>query len=175
MTRLQTAFAAAFALLALPAFAMDGVRITDPYARVMGGIGASGAVFFEIENIQDADDRLISVVSDTADKAQLHTHTESTDGVMQMLHVPEGFVVPALSTHALVRGGDHVMLMGLKSDLKNGDVIDLTLTFEKAGEIKVQAVIDNNRKPAAGQKIEGHMMDGEMMEGHMMDGDKSSN
>lgn len=161
MNRFQTAIAAFAAFIAMPAFAHDGVHINDPYARVMGGVGASGAVFFEIENHQDEEDRLISAASDVADMVQLHTHKEE-GGVMKMVEVPEGFAVPASGKHALARGGDHVMLMGLKSELKNGDVVDLTLTFEKAGEVKVQAVIDNDRKPeqgAMGHDMSGHNMD----------------
>ncbi len=165
MNRFQTAVAAFAALIAMPAFAHNGVHINDPYARVMGGVGASGAVFFEIENHQDADDRLISAASDVADLVQLHTHKEE-GGVMKMVHVPEGFVVPALGAHRLQRGGDHVMLMGLKSELKNGDVIDLTLTFEKAGEVTVQAVVDNDRKPEEGAMPHD-------MSGHDMGGDKA--
>jgi copper(I)-binding protein len=149
MNRLQIAVAAIAALIALPAFAHDGVHINNPYARVIGGVGASGAVFFEIENHQDVEDRLISVASDAADMVQLHTHKEE-GGVMKMMHVTEGFAVPALGAHSLARGGDHVMLMGMKSELKNGDVVDLTLTFEKAGKVQVQAVIDNDRKPEDG-------------------------
>lgn len=90
---------------------------------------------------------------------------------MKMLHVPEGFAVPALGFHTLARGGDHVMLMGLKSALKNGDVIDLTLTFEKAGAVAVQAVVDNDRKPQMGAHDMGaHDMGGHDMSGHQMDG-----
>jgi periplasmic copper chaperone A len=170
MNRIQTAVAAFAAFIAMPAlvspaFAHDGVHINDAYARVMGGVGASGAVFFEIENHQDEDDRLISVASDVAEKVELHTHKEE-GGVMKMLHVPEGFAVPGLGFHTLARGGDHVMLMGLKSALKNGDSIELTLTFERAGEVQVQAVIDNDRKAEAG----GHDMGTHEMGGHKTDG-----
>jgi copper(I)-binding protein len=162
------AFAVSSALLSMPAFAHDGVHINNAYARAMGKIGASGAVFFEIENHQDEDDRLISAASDVAAKVELHTHKEE-GGVMQMLHVPEGFVVPALGFYTLARGGDHVMLMGLTSELKDGDVIDLTLTFERAGEVAVQAVVDNDRKPEMGMgahDMNGHKMDGHKMEEH---------
>ncbi len=170
MNRFQTAIAAFAALIAMPAFAHDGVHINNPYARVMGGVGASGAVFFEIENHQDSDDRLLSAASDVADMVQLHTHKEE-GGVMKMVHVPEGFIVPALGFHSLARGGDHVMLMGLKSELKNGDVVDLTLTFEKAGAVAVQAVIDNARKPEAAMG-HGHDMGAHDMGAHDMGGAK---
>ncbi|MDZ4310071.1 MAG: copper chaperone PCu(A)C [Cypionkella sp.] len=140
---------AAAVLCAAPAFAHDGVHIENPYARTNGGVGTSGAIFLEISNHADVDDRLIGAASDVADKVELHTHKQSADGVMQMLAVPEGFPITALQGHALKRGGDHIMLMGLKQDLKDGDIIHLRLTFEHAGVVEVDVPVDNARKPGA--------------------------
>lgn len=157
MTRFQTLLAAAATLFALPVLAHDGVQIDNPYARTMGGIGASGAVFLEISNHADVDDRLVDVKSDVAEKVELHTHKDDGNGVMQMLHVPEGFPVAALGGHGLKRGGDHIMLMGLMRELKDGDIITLTLIFEHAGEVVVEAPVDNARK-ADGMGHAGHQM-----------------
>ena len=145
---------AATLCLTLPAAAHDGVHINDAYARASA---ASGAVFFEIENHQTDDDRLISVASDVAERVELHTHKEDANGVMQMMEVPEGFVVPGNGTHALARGGDHVMMMGLKAPLNTGDTMTLTLTFERAGVITVEVPVDNERK-AGGMNHSGHAM-----------------
>jgi translation initiation factor IF-2 len=57
MNRLQTAVAAIAALIALPAFAHDGVHINNPYARVIGGVGASGAVLIGFNVRADAGSR----------------------------------------------------------------------------------------------------------------------
>lgn len=158
--------AAAVLTLTLPATAQDAVQINDAYARASA---ASGAVFFQIENHQTDDDRLIAVASDAAERVELHTHKEDANGVMQMLHVPEGFAVPANASHALARGGDHVMLMGLKAPLKTGDVINLTLTFEKAGEVVLQVPVDNERTGAAMGHGMGQGMGGAMdHSGHAM-------
>lgn len=148
MTRFQMLIAATATAFALPAFAQDGMQISDPYARVNGGIGATGAIFLQIENQIDADDRLIDVKSDVAEKVELHTHQASADGVMQMIHVAEGFPIAAKEGLSLERGGHHVMLMGLKSALKDGDMIPLTLVFEHAGQVQVEVPVDNARKPA---------------------------
>lgn len=156
MTRFQSFLAAAAVFFAVPAFAHNGVHINDPYARTMGGIGASGAIFLEIENHADVDDRLMSAASDVADKVELHTHKEGADGVMQMMAVPEGFPVTALQAHSLQRGGDHIMLMGLTRELKDGDMITVTLTFEHAGEVVVEVPVDNARKPDAMGMGMGH-------------------
>ncbi len=146
---LLVAIAATFCLT-LPAAAHDGVHINDAYARASQ---ASGAVFFEIENHQTDDDRLIGVASDAAERVELHTHKEDANGVMQMMEVPEGFVVPGNGTHALSRGGDHVMMMGLKAPLNTGDTVTLTLTFEKAGKVTVEVPVDNER--VSGPAVEG--------------------
>lgn len=141
------AAAAALGLsLAVPATAHDGVHINQPYARLSA---QSGAVFMVIVNHAAGDDRLVAAAApEVAQMVQLHTHKEDANGVMQMLEVPEGFVIPGHGDHALARGGDHVMLMGLKQQLKDGDSFTLTLTFEKAGEIVVDVPVDNQRDSA---------------------------
>jgi copper(I)-binding protein len=163
MTRFKTALALAATLLAFPAFAGETLMIQDPYARTMGGVGTSGAVFFTVMNHGAEEDRLIDVRSDVAEKVELHTHKDDGNGVMQMLHVPEGFVIPASGAHALARGGDHVMLIGLTREVADGDVISLTLVFEKAGEIAVEAPVDNARK--ANMDESGHQMQHGQTEG----------
>lgn len=157
MTFFKTLIAAtAAALITLPALANDAIMIDAPYARTMGGMGASGAVFFTIMNHAAEDDRLIDAKSDVAQKVELHTHKDDGNGVMQMLHVPEGFVIPASGSHALARGGDHVMLMGLTRELTDGDMVSVTLVFEKAGEVVIEAAVDNARKAEGGMM--GHGM-----------------
>ncbi len=108
----------------------------------------SGAAFMQIVNNGAEDDRLINAASDVAMRVELHTHKEGADGVMQMLHVPEGFAIPAGETHALARGGDHVMFMGLKRALADGDMVTVTLTFEKAGDITIDVPVDLQRADA---------------------------
>lgn len=150
------AAAAATLALSLPLFAHGPeVSAHDAYARAAGGVGKSGAVFLVIENTGHEDDRLIAAKSDVAKQVQLHTHKDMGDGVMKMIHVEEGFALPAGSAHALERGGDHVMLMGLTRDLADGDSFPLTLVFEKSGEVMIDVTVDNNRKPDAGGMMQG--------------------
>jgi copper(I)-binding protein len=86
----------------------------------------------------------------------LHTHKANADGMMQMLHVPEGFVIPAGAEHALARGGDHVMFMGLNTKPAEGDLVPLTLVFEKAGEMQIMVPVDMNRKDGGMGQMTGH-------------------
>ncbi|MCZ8151083.1 MAG: copper uptake system-associated protein [Rhodobacteraceae bacterium] len=157
--RMTFAALAAALSLSLPATAEEhpeGMHVHDVYARSMGQIGASGAVFFMMHNNTTTDDRLLSASADVAERVELHTHKEDANGVMQMLHVEEGFPLAAGEMHELARGGDHVMLLGLTRELKDGDSFPLTLTFEQAGEITVEAVVDNARKPGDGMMDHDH-------------------
>ena len=128
--------AAAALLLALPgaAAAHDGVHVHDAFA-IVSPAGTSGAAFMRIDNTASADDRLVAAASDVAERVELHTHVEDDQGVMRMIEVEEGFVVPAGGEHLLERGGDHVMFLGLTRPLAEGDTVTVTLVFENEGEM----------------------------------------
>lgn len=142
MKPMKYALAALACALAIPAFAHDGVHVDGAYARVMPG-AKTGAVFMAIENHATSEEKLLAITTDAAERAELHTHKTGEDGVMQMLKIEDGIVIPAGQIHELARGGDHVMLMGLTRDLKDGDTIAMTLTFEHAGEMTVEVPVDN--------------------------------
>lgn len=133
---------------ALPAFA--DITIADPYARSSGALAKAGAAFLTIQNTGDEDDQLIDAKSDISKITELHTHKDMGDGIMKMLHVPEGFTIPAHGSHALARGGDHVMFMGLLKPMNQGDIVTVVLTFEKAGDITVEIPVDLERQDAPG-------------------------
>jgi copper(I)-binding protein len=97
-------------------------------------------------NHSDESDRLIGVQSDIAKKTELHTHAKDDNGVMKMVRIDEGIKIGAMKEHSLIRGGQHVMFMGLKEPFETGKIIPLTLLFEKAGEVGVEIVIDQDRK-----------------------------
>lgn len=139
---LKTLAPAVFGLVlaALPAVAE--ITVEDGYARASNRM--AGAAFMVIRNDGEAD-RLVDVRSDAAERVELHTHAESGDGVMKMRHVEDGFAIPAQGSHALERGGDHVMFMGLTAPFEQGDTIPVTLVFEEAGEIEVELPVDLER------------------------------
>lgn len=125
---------------ALPAVAQD-IMVDGAYIRSSGAMAKTGAAFMTIHNHGDADDRLIKVASPISKRAELHTHKEDANGVMQMLEVPEGFVIPADSCYELARGGDHVMFLGLNQPLEQGQTVPVTLTFEKAGDMVIEVPV----------------------------------
>ena len=127
----------------LPAWAE--IEVSDPYARSSNPM--AGAAFMVIRNHGDADDRLIGVTSDAAARTELHRHLQTDDGVMHMVHVEEGFALPAGGELILTRGAEHVMFMGLTDPFEQDAIITVTLTFEQAGEVIVQIPVDQDRAP----------------------------
>ncbi|TCO73953.1 copper chaperone PCu(A)C [Rhodovulum euryhalinum] len=149
-------FAGVLALVpALPALAGD-ISIQAPYARASTMMSKSGAAFMTIVNSGTADDRLVAAASDVAEKVELHTHLADANGVMKMVEVEEGFPIPAGGNRALERGGDHVMFLGLTRPLAQGDLVTVTLTFEKAGEMVVEIPVDLTRDAMGGQMKMGN-------------------
>jgi len=165
MRSFRTLLAVTAICFAVPAIAGENIAIRDAYARATTAMSVSGAAFMVIENHGPADDRLMSVTTDAAERAELHTHEEDAAGVMRMIHVEDGFPIPAGGYRALDRGGDHVMLLGLRRPLQDGDALTLTLTFEAAGEIVLEIPVDLHRPadhggghgaPAAQDHGQGH-------------------
>jgi len=141
---------AALATLTLtPALACDGFEIHDGYARASGAMAQSGAAFMVIHNHGTTDCHITGARSDAAQRTELHTHQEDAQGVMRMIHVAEGFPLPADGERILARGGDHVMLMGLTRPLDDGDEVAITFIFADGSETEVMVTIDNQRQPEA--------------------------
>ena len=147
MLRLLRAALAAAILVVTPAFAHNGVvhlgdinislpftRATLPNAPVAGG-------FLTIENTGAEPDRLISARSDIAGDTQIHEMAMQGD-VMKMRPLANGLEIPAGQTVVLAPGGFHIMFMGLKQTLVEGETITVTLTFEKAGTVDVVLPIE---------------------------------
>ena len=103
------------------------IEIEGAYARASIPNVPNSAAFFVIKNNSDKDIAITSANSDIAEKNELHTHIKENK-MMKMMKI-EKLVVPAKSSLELKSGGDHVMLIGLKKELKAGDEINLELSF----------------------------------------------
>jgi len=129
---------------AAAAFAQSGsISVTDAWARASNV--STGAVYLTIVNSGSTADKLIAVESPVAGMAHLHTEIDD-HGIMRMRPV-DAIEVGAKGKATLAPGGYHIMLMGLKHPLKNGQHFTLTLTFEKAGKVAVTVSV-SKRGPA---------------------------
>lgn len=119
--------------------AKSGLKVVVAWARATPGGSKIGAAFLEIQGAPNADDKLIGASSPIAQAVELHDHIKD-GGVMRMRRI-ESIAIPAGKTVTFKPGGLHLMLIDLKAPLVEGDAFDITLTFEKAGEIKVTAPV----------------------------------
>ena len=104
--------------------------------------GPTSAGYMVIKNSAATADRLLSAESDSAKALEIHL-SEMVDGVMTMRPVDGGLEIPAKGQMELKPGSYHIMFVGVQQDFKVGDKINLTLNFENAGEIKVEAEVRN--------------------------------
>jgi periplasmic copper chaperone A len=141
MKNITRAFACAVALsalLAVPAQAQEvkagDLVITQPWSRATPGGAKIAGGFLTIENKGAAPDRLVSGSGDVAGKVEIH-EMAMNNGVMTMRPLDKGLVIEPGKTVKLAPGGYHLMLMDLKTPLKQGEKMPLTLEFEKAGKV----------------------------------------
>ncbi len=122
--------------------------MTDVWARVTAPSQDAGAVYMTINS--DQADKLIkaSVPTSVAGKTELHETVDTSgnqnstmDGTEPMMGMRpvSSIAIPAGKTVTLEPGGYHVMLFDLTGPIAEGDTIPVTLEFENAGEIKVDA------------------------------------
>lgn len=115
-----------------------GIAIGEARARETAPGAMTGAVYLEIRNSGPAD-RLLSVETPVAGLAHLHGSFEE-NGIARMRPV-EALDIPGGGQVTLAPGGLHIMLMDLDVPLVAGTRLPLTLYFEQAGALEVEANI----------------------------------
>ncbi|WP_159104381.1 copper chaperone PCu(A)C [Sneathiella glossodoripedis] len=130
---------AAFPVAAVKAAGSHAViSVENAWARA-SKVKVAGA-FMTLNNKSTSDDILLSASSDVAKRVEIHT-TKTVDGVMKMIEMEEGVVVPASGSLVLKPGSYHVMLMGLKHPLKEGDTFAIRLKFKHADEVEALVTV----------------------------------
>ena len=115
------------------------VEASDVWART-GMAGGNSAVYMMLVNGTSADDELLSASSDVAEAVELHESKMGANGEMQM--IPQASILLAAGAKVEFKpGGLHVMLIGLKQELKIGDEFVLTLHFKNHADITLKVIV----------------------------------
>ena len=132
--------------------------ISQAWSRATPGGAKVGGGYLTIENKGSAPDRLIGGSADVADRVQIH-EMATNNGVMTMRPLDNGLTIEPGKTVKLAPGGYHLMLLDLKSPLKQGDKLPVILEFEKAGKVKLSLDVQGvgAQAPAGGGDTGGHM------------------
>jgi len=101
----------------------------------------AGAFYMNIHNSGHDADTLISAATGACGVVELHETYDKGDGTMGMRPVEGGIEIPADEAVALEPGGLHIMCLQKKADFAVGAKIMLTLNFEHAGEVMVEAEV----------------------------------
>ena len=150
------------ALFGAPARAEDvkagDLVISQAWSRATPGGAKIGGGYLTIENKGTTPDRLIHCSGDIAGKVEVH-EMSMKNGVMTMRPLDNGLTIEPGKTVKLAPGGFHLMLFDLKSPLKQGDKVPITLEFEKAGKVKISLDVGGigAQGPAGADKPSGHM------------------
>ncbi len=149
------------------------ITVMNVRARPSPMAEGNGAVFMLVLNGLDEDVQFISAESPASEVVELH-ETVNDEGVMRMVHQPEGYPIAAGGSVELKPGGKHVMLINLVEQLETGNEIELTISFSN-GESQTLTVPVVDMTGEMPMDMEGMDMDSEEMdgEGHEMgeDGD----
>ena len=144
------------AVFSVPALAE--VTVKDSWVRGTTPAQKATGAFMEITSSEAA--ALLTASSPVAGVVEIHT-MKMEDGVMKMRALSK-LDLPAGKAVKLAPGGNHVMLMDLKQQMKKGDVVPITLKIEGADKkvqtLEIKAEVRDLATPATMDKGHGHGM-----------------
>jgi copper(I)-binding protein len=119
-----------------------GIEISNAWGRPSPSVATTGAFFMTITNNGSEDDALIGAFSPACGTVELHESYMDAQGAMAMRPVAGSRIaVPAGDTAVLEQGGLHAMCINKLEEFTEGAGLDLTLQFEKAGDIPLTVEI----------------------------------
>jgi copper(I)-binding protein len=118
------------------------ISVESAWGRPSPTMPTTGGMYMLIKNTGTAPDTLLSGKSPACGSIEVHKMVMKADGTMGMELVDKPLEIAPGGQVELKVGGLHIMCIMKKDDLfKVGAKVDLTLTFEKAGEKTVTAEI----------------------------------
>jgi len=158
MRNILRTLAVLLAIVAPAAHAADvhagSLDISAAWSRATPKGAPVAAGYLTIKNTGTTADRLVGGSSDVASKFEVH-EMSMDNGVMKMRPLKDGLEIKPGETVALKPEGLHVMFVGLKKPLKQGDHIKATLQFEKAGKVDVDFDVTGMGGPPADHGMPG--------------------
>ena len=123
-----------------PQTSTNTITVEHAWARATPGGARTGAAYMTLMNTGASADRLLSATTPVADQVQFHKEIED-NGVSRMREVHNVELSPG--GKIIFKPGDmHMMIVGLKQPLKEGQTFPLSLQFEKARHIDVTVPIE---------------------------------
>lgn len=125
--------------IVLPAHPPSSIVVSDAWVRETSATRTTSSAYFTVENGTDRAVTLTAVSVEGVDQSALHA-TVDENGIASM-KPQKGLTIPARGSLALAPGAAHVMLTGVRSPLKVGGSVRMTLSFEGAPAQVVRALV----------------------------------
>ncbi|MEH2611146.1 copper chaperone PCu(A)C [Bradyrhizobium sp. AZCC 1693] len=117
----------------------NSIAIERAWSRATPAGAKNGAVYGTVINKGNVGDSLVGAATPVGDQVQFHSVAEE-NGVSRMREMPTVDVRPGAKV-TFSPGGMHIMIVGLKEPLKEGQSFPMTMTFEKVGKIDVMVPV----------------------------------
>lgn len=115
------------------------IAVEKAWARATPKMAVTGGAYLTVTNRGPGEDRLLDVTTPVAEKIQFHAMSID-NGVAKMTRLTTIELHPGVPV-VFKPGGMHMMLLGLTHQLKEGETVPFTLTFEKAGSVEADAQV----------------------------------
>jgi copper(I)-binding protein len=149
----------------MPAFVLAGhheskghgsdMHIMDAWIKEpLSGMDATAA-YLLIHNHSEDSDRLMGVVTDIAEVAEIHEMT-LVDGVMKMRRVDAGVSIAPDERASLEPGGLHIMLFNVNREIHAGEAYVISLNFKRSGQVDIPFIVKKGVKPKSEQHDHHH-------------------
>ena len=126
------------AALVVAACSPKAATVENAWVRLPAVSGQPGAAYFTVVGGGRGDEVLVAVTTPAAIKAEMHQSMTGAHGMTTMAPVQD-LTIPANRDVAFAPGGRHVMLFGLKPEVKPGGSMPLTFTFLGGQKVTVTA------------------------------------
>ncbi|HMA58166.1 MAG TPA: copper chaperone PCu(A)C [Pseudolabrys sp.] len=131
---------------------IGGLKISAAWSRATPKGAAVGGGYFTLTNTGSVPDRLIGGASDISSRFEIH-EMSMDKGVMRMRPITSGIEIKPGQTVRFEPTGYHIMFVGLKQPLKQGEHFKTTLQFEKAGSVLVDFTVESIGARAGGSAM----------------------
>ncbi len=132
----------------------ENVHVMAPFARAVPKVMKNGAVYMVLHNISEAQQVLTEIKGDIAEHIGLH-QSLMANGMMKMQPV-KSLVIPPNAKFELKPGGYHIMLMGLKRQLREGENFQLTLYFSDGSSKQIKVPVQGLGAMSAPMPMQMH-------------------
>lgn len=113
--------------------------VSGGWAKAAEKSGMSAA-FGMLGNSSSQPMTIVAATTPYAKAVQMH-EVVMKDGAMVMQEKPGGFVIPASGTLELKPGGNHLMFIGLKKEVKAGKQVPVTLYTSNGGSVTIKVLV----------------------------------